>query len=85
MWPLVGDLLELTDIVYTSGLGSKGGPMTERELARGAARRLAMIRHAQEVSGSVAKTCRYYGVSRPTYYKWLRRYEAQASRGSGSD
>lgn len=43
-----------------------------------------MIRHAQEVSGSVAKTCRYYGVSRPTYYKRLRRYEDRASRGSGS-
>ena len=49
--------------------------MTEREQARNAARRLAMIRHAQEVSGSVARTCRYYGISRHTYYKWLRRYE----------
>ena len=56
--------------------------MTERELARGAARRLAMIRHAQEVSGSVAKTCRYYGISRPTYYKWLRRNEELGSRDS---
>ena len=48
--------------------------MTERELARGAARRLAVIRHAQEVTGSVSKTCRYYGISRQ-FYKWLRRYE----------
>jgi predicted enzyme related to lactoylglutathione lyase len=40
-----------------------------------------MIRHAQEVSGSVAKTCRYYGVSRPTYYKWLRRNE-ELDRGT---
>jgi transposase len=55
--------------------------VTEQELARGAARRLAMIRHAQEVSGSVAKTCRYYGVSRPTYYKWLRRYEEHGIEG----
>jgi transposase-like protein len=43
---------------------------------RAAAKRLAMIRHAEEVSGNVSKTCRYYGVSRPTFYKWLRRYEA---------
>jgi len=49
--------------------------MTEREQARTAARRLAIIRHAEEVSGSVARTCRYYGISRPTFYKWLRRYE----------
>jgi transposase-like protein len=34
-----------------------------------------MVRHGQEVKGSVARTCRYYGVSRHTYYKWLRRYE----------
>jgi len=49
--------------------------VTERELARNAARRLAIIRHAQEVTGNVALTCRYYGISRHTYYNWLRRYE----------
>jgi hypothetical protein len=31
--------------------------MTEREQARNVARRLAMIRYCQEVSGNVAKTC----------------------------
>ncbi len=49
--------------------------MTERELDRRAAHRLAIIRHAEEVTGNVAKTCRYYGISRQAYYKWLRRYE----------
>ena len=49
--------------------------MTERELDRRAAHRLAIIRHAQELTGNVAKTCRYYGISRQAYYKWLRRYE----------
>jgi transposase len=49
--------------------------MTEQELARGAARRLAIIRHAQEVTGNVAGTCRYYGITRQAYYTWLRRYE----------
>jgi hypothetical protein len=39
--------------------------MTQQD--RVAARRLAMIRHAEEVSGNVSKTCRYYGVSRPTF------------------
>ena len=49
--------------------------MTERELSRAAARRLAIIRHVEEVSGSVAMTCRYYGISRTLYYTWRRRYE----------
>ena len=48
---------------------------TERELARGAARRLAIIRHVQEVTGNVALTCRYYGITRQCDYVWFRRYE----------
>ena len=49
--------------------------MTERELDRRAAHRLAIIRHAQEVTHNVSKTCRYYGITRQAYYKWLRRYD----------
>jgi transposase-like protein len=55
--------------------------MTERELTREAARRLAIIRHAEEMSGNVAATCRYYGVSRQSFYKWLRRYEELGPEG----
>lgn len=55
--------------------------MTERELARNAARRLAIIRHAEEVTGSVAQTCRYYGISRQIYYTWLHRYEEEGLDG----
>jgi transposase InsO family protein len=55
--------------------------VTEQELERGARRRLAVIRHAQEVTGNVAKTCRYYGISRNLYYKWYRRYEADGVAG----
>ena len=33
--------------------------MTERELERRANRRLAVLRHVEEVSGNVAATCRY--------------------------
>jgi transposase-like protein len=50
--------------------------MTERELERRARRRLAVLRHVEEVSGNVAATCRYYGISRQCYYSWLRRYQA---------
>jgi transposase InsO family protein/transposase-like protein len=55
--------------------------VTDRELSRNAARRLAIIRHAQEVSGNVAATCRYYGTTRASYYKWLRRYEEKGVAG----
>ena len=42
--------------------------MTRQDLARQrqANHRLAIIRHVEEVSGNVAATCRYYGISRPT-------------------
>ena len=40
-----------------------------------------MIRHAQEVTGNVAQTCRYYGISRQAYYKWLRRFEELGEDG----
>jgi transposase InsO family protein len=33
------------------------------------------------VSGNVAKTCRYYGISRNLYYKRYRRYEADGVAG----
>ena len=55
--------------------------MTEQQLAKNAAHRLAVIRHAQEVTGNVAKTCRYYGISRTVYYRWFRRYEAEGIDG----
>jgi hypothetical protein len=66
------------EIVYTSVLGTKGGPVTEKELTRGAARRLAIIRHSQEVTGNVSMTCRYFGITRQAYYKW----HTQPARGS---
>jgi transposase-like protein len=55
--------------------------MTDRELERRANRRLAVLRHVEEVSGNVAATCRYYGISRQCYYGWLRRYEANGIDG----
>jgi transposase-like protein len=51
--------------------------VTERELERQARRRLTILRHAEEVSGSVAETCRYYGIGRPLFYRWRRRYEEE--------
>ncbi|WP_433521385.1 helix-turn-helix domain-containing protein [Nocardia pseudovaccinii] len=44
-------------------------------------RRLAVLRHVEEVSGNVAMTCCYFGISRPTYYTWLRGYETEGVDG----
>ena len=55
--------------------------MTDKELDRNAARRLAIIKHAQEVTGNVAMTCRYYGISRQVFYRWYRRYQEEGLAG----
>ena len=55
--------------------------MNERQLDENAARRLAIIRHAREVTGNVALTCRYYGISREVHTVWYRRYEAEGPAG----
>jgi transposase-like protein len=53
----------------------------ERQLERRAKHKMAVLRHVQEVSGNIAATCRYYGISRQCYYHWLKRYEAEGLEG----
>lgn len=55
--------------------------MDEREQQRKIRHRLGALRHAQEVTGDVSATCRYYGISRPTFYKWLHRFEELGEEG----
>lgn len=55
--------------------------MTEQEHQRKIRHRLAVLAHAEEVTGNVARTCRYYGISRPTFYKWRNRYEEHGEDG----
>ena len=55
--------------------------MTEQELTRRAKRRLAVLRHAEEITGNVALTCRYYGISRQVFYKWRQRYDQHGLDG----
>ncbi|WP_260609400.1 helix-turn-helix domain-containing protein [Streptomyces sp. WAC 01325] len=50
-------------------------------LDREAKRRLAVIRHAEEVTGNVAMNCRYCGISQQAYYIWYRRYQAEGIEG----
>jgi transposase-like protein len=55
--------------------------LTEQQLARMAKRRLAILRHAEEITGNVSLTCRYYGISRQCFYTWRRRYDAHGLDG----
>ena len=54
--------------------------MTERELERRAQRRLAVLRHVEEVSGNVAATCRYYGISRQCYVRLVAPLRSRRTR-----
>jgi single-strand DNA-binding protein len=55
--------------------------VTEQQLARMAKRRLAILRHAEEITGNLSLTCRYYGISRQCFYTWRRRYDAHGLDG----
>ena len=55
--------------------------MNKIELKRKVRLRLEIIKHAEEVTGNISKTCRYFGISRQTFYKWVRRYKKQGEIG----
>ena len=55
--------------------------MSKKELDRLQAWRLGIIRHALEVTKNVAKTCRYYGISRAAFYRWYERYQQEGESG----
>lgn len=42
-------------------------------------RKLKVLSYAKEI-GNVSKACRYFGVSRETYYQWKRDYERDGER-----
>src|SRR5271167_3449562 len=55
--------------------------MTKTEQNRLVAWRLKVLREASAVPRNVAQTCRHFGLSRKTFYKWKARYEAQGEAG----
>ncbi len=55
--------------------------MTEKEISRKQRWRLGIIRHAEEVTHNIAKTCRYFGISRTAFYKWYERYQSYGVEG----
>ncbi len=55
--------------------------MSEQEIKRLQKWRLGVLRHMEEVTHNVAKTCRYYGIGRTAYYEWLKRYQEEGEEG----
>lgn len=55
--------------------------MTKAEQIRLKNWRLKVLRHAAERPRYVSRTCRYFGISRHTFYKWRRRYETHGEAG----
>lgn len=55
--------------------------MSEKEILRNQARRLGVIRHSEEVTKNISKTCRYLGVSRAAFYRWRNRYQKYGTHG----
>jgi hypothetical protein len=51
--------------------------MTLTELDRHVRHRLAVLEHAELVTGNLSMTCRYYGITRQAFYARKRRYEAR--------
>lgn len=55
--------------------------MSEPMLDRVVRHRLAVLRHAEEVTGNVAMTCRYFGIIRQSFYTWKRRFDDDGPDG----
>lgn len=55
--------------------------MTKSEQHRMVAWRLKLLRQADEMPRSVSQTCRHFGLSRQTFYKWKARYKSRGEAG----
>jgi transposase InsO family protein len=55
--------------------------MTKHERIRLVNWRLKVLQHASEVTKNIARTCRHFGISRPTFYKWQARHAKDGAAG----
>ena len=55
--------------------------MTKAEQTRVSNWRFKVLQRAAESSRNVARTCRHFGISRHTFYKWKRRYDEFGEAG----
>jgi transposase len=57
--------------------------MTKAEQTRLTSWRLKLLQQAAADSRNVARTCRHFGISRKTFYKWKRRFDEHGAAGLG--
>ena len=55
--------------------------MTKAEQARITAWRLRILQHTASEPRQVARTCRYFGISRTAFYRWKRRFDEFGDAG----
>jgi transposase InsO family protein len=55
--------------------------MNKNEQNRLVAWRLKLLRQASDMPRGVAQTCRHFGLSRKTFYKWSARYKSHGEAG----
>src|SRR6202521_5073522 len=55
--------------------------MNKNEQNRVVAWRLKLLRQAKNMPRSVAQTCRHFGLSRKTFYKWRARFKSHGEAG----
>ncbi|HTL46034.1 MAG TPA: IS481 family transposase [Vicinamibacterales bacterium] len=55
--------------------------MSKSEQARQVAWRARLLAAARDDPRSVARTCRHFGISRKSFYKWKKRYDAHGDVG----
>jgi transposase InsO family protein len=55
--------------------------MTKAEQTRLLTWRFKLLQQAGESSRRVARTCRHFGISRKTFYKWKKRFQAHGETG----
>jgi transposase len=55
--------------------------MTKTEQVRLVAWRSKILQHASGENRTVCQTCRFFGISRKTYYKWANRHRTHGDAG----
>jgi hypothetical protein len=66
--------------LYPKSLIGKLRYVNDVKLTKEAKLRLRWIEYYEKVK-DVTKTCRYFGISRTTFYKWLKRYQKDGLKG----
>ena len=75
--------LKLTEFLDTPGLQNLWRSNDRKREGTTGAAALGDLHHAEEVTGNVAMTCRYYGITRQSFYTWNGATRSSARRASG--